>query len=126
MILDWNICDIKRQSVLIVDAGPHLFGVSLVLLCWIVRIHGPDLPESLRLLARETRVSDPISDSGFSSATITLGGTLHVNITLGGTLHVTSFWGYTAYEQLATYTKLYQNCAHSPLLETNLCSLQCA
>ena len=79
MILDWNICDIKRQSVLIDDARPHLFGVSLVLLCWIVRIHGPDLPESLRLLARETRVSDPISDSGFSSATITLGGTLHVN-----------------------------------------------
>ena len=89
MILDWNICDIKRQSVLIDDARPHLFGVSLVLLCWIVRIHGPDLPESLRLLARETRVSDPISDSGFSSATITLGGTLHVN-TLGGTLHINS------------------------------------
>ena len=44
----------------------------------------------LRLLARETRVSDPISDSGFSSATITLGGTLHVNITLGGTLHMNS------------------------------------
>ena len=88
MIIDWNICDIKRQSVLIDDARPHLFGVSLVLLCWIVRIHGPDLPESLRLLARETRVSDPISDSGFSSATITLGGTLHVNITLEGTLHV--------------------------------------
>ena len=79
MILDWNICDIKRQSVLIDDARPHLFGDSLVLLCWIVRIHGPDLPESLRLLARETRVSDPISDSGFSSATITLGGTLHMN-----------------------------------------------
>ena len=90
MILDWNICDIKRQSVLIDDARPHLFGVSLVLLCWIVRIHGPDLPESLRLLARETRVSDPISDSGFSSATITLGGTLHVNITLEGTLHMNS------------------------------------
>ena len=90
MILDWNIFDIKRQSVLIDDAGPHLFGVSLVLLCWIVRIHGPDLPESLRLLARETRVSDPISDSGFSSATITLGGTLHVNITLEGTLHMNS------------------------------------
>ena len=36
----------------------------------------------------------------------------------------TSLWGYTAYEQLATYTKLYQNCAHSPLLETYLCSLQ--
>ena len=55
----------------------------------------------LRLLARETRVSDPISDSGFSSATITLGGTLHVNITLGGTLHVNSEHhsrGYTACE----------------------------
>ena len=35
-------------------------------------------------------MSDPISDSGFSSATITLGGTLHVNITVGGTLHMNS------------------------------------
>ena len=47
MILDLNICDIKRPSVLIDDAGPHLFGVSLVLLCWIVRIHGLDLPETV-------------------------------------------------------------------------------
>ena len=47
MILDWNICDIKRPSVLIDDAGPYLFGVSLLLLCWTVRIHGLDLPETV-------------------------------------------------------------------------------